>query len=169
MVCLILLIFFENLTSQITVVEIILFWFGITYILLEIYLNINCIRGDTSNILLLEWTRNKKLIFIPFAIGAIGGHLFLGSNSDIFQFCNNFLPVIILFLVCLLLLLIGLFIFSKTKKISRSLITFLLCSGMAYGHWVWSMNFTGNKCYESIKEECRCFTISGCKNDCVYE
>ena len=62
------------------IVEFIMIAFAIFYVILEVLLNLNNIDNDTSNILLLKWSEGKAF-FIPFVLGAIGGHLFLGIKN----------------------------------------------------------------------------------------
>jgi hypothetical protein len=43
----------------------------------------NDVEDDTTNVILYQATL-KRMLFIPFAIGAIAGHLFLGTTSKLF-------------------------------------------------------------------------------------
>ncbi len=117
------------------VVELILIIFAVSYVVLEVILNLNDLDNDTSNILILQWSRGKAF-FLPFALGAVGGHLFLGTKLEFF-YMNYIIPVIVLFSVCLLMLLIGHFV--PFKKSNTFLISLLLL-GFLYGHFIWSMN-----------------------------
>lgn len=110
----------------------------ITYFVLEILLMLNEIDQDTSNILLLEWSKGKSF-FIPFALGAIGGHLFLGTSNAAFKMSNGMFPVLILFGLTIIMVLIA---FKVPFKKSRTFLTALLIAGFLYGHFFWSMNYT---------------------------
>ncbi|WP_375583383.1 hypothetical protein [Cyclobacterium xiamenense] len=107
------------------------------YVILEILLNVNGIDNDTSNLLLLEWSRGRAF-FIPFALGAIAGHLFLGTTNTSFQLSNGVFPVLILFGLALVMAGIG---FLWTAKKSKAFLTALLIAGLLYGHFFWSMNY----------------------------
>ncbi len=117
------------------VVELILIIFAVSYVVLEVILNLNDLDNDTSNILILQWSRGKAF-FLPFALGAVGGHLFLGTKLEFF-YMNYIIPVVVLFGVCLLMLLIGHLV--PFKKSNTFLISLLLL-GFLYGHFIWSMN-----------------------------
>ena len=85
------------------------------YFIIEILLMLNNVDNDTSNILLLEWSKGKSF-FIPFALGAIAGHLFLGTTNDAFKMSNGMFPVLIIFGLTLIMVLIGFKVpFKKTK------------------------------------------------------
>ena len=121
-------------------VEGILAGVGITFIVIEVVLNLNDTKDDTTNVLLYQWSK-KQFIFIPFVLGAIGGHLFLGSTNPIwpafYETLDGMLTVLVLFLVSLLFLAIGaLFSFRRTK----AFLTLMLFLGLFYGHYFWSMN-----------------------------
>lgn len=120
-----------------TVVEIIMISFAVIYLLLEIALNLNDIDHDTSNVILLEWSQDK-LFFIPFALGAIGGHLFLGTTNPAFKLANSMYPVFILVGICLICLIIG---FKVSFNKTRWFLSLMLALGIAYGHYFWSMNY----------------------------
>lgn len=111
--------------------------FAALYVLLEIVLNLNEIEDDTSNIILLEASQGK-LFFIPFALGAIMGHLFLGAETAIFNFGDS-APVIILFVLSAIMVVIG---FTVAFKKSKAFLSVLLVLGLLYGHFLWSMNFS---------------------------
>lgn len=118
------------------IVRNIMIGFAIFYVLFEVLLNINELENDTSNIILYEAAKDK-LFFIPFALGAIMGHLFLGTNDSLF-FIGEGLPVILLFAISGLMTLVGYKVkFEKT----RLFFTLLLFLGVAYGHFFWSLNF----------------------------
>jgi hypothetical protein len=119
------------------IVKAIMIAFAVIYLLLEIILNINSVDQDTSNIILLEWSKGK-MFFIPFALGAIGGHLFLGTTNNAFQMSNSIYPVLILFGLAIISVLVAYKInFVKTKLF----LTVLLACGVMYGHLFWSMNY----------------------------
>ncbi|MEM9647889.1 MAG: hypothetical protein AAF969_05365 [Bacteroidota bacterium] len=111
--------------------------FAILYVLLEVFLNLNDIEEDTSNIILLQASQ-KRLYFIPFALGAILGHLFLGTTNTDFQLSDSIYPVIILFGFAALSIALTYFVNFKKPIWFLSL---LLVLGLAYGHLFWSMNF----------------------------
>jgi len=150
------------------IVEMIMVGFAVIYFLFEVYLNVNKIRDDTSNKILFDWTRKKRLIFIPFAIGAIGGHLFLGTSNDFFRFCNGLTPVVLLGAICVVLLIIGQFALRRDKDVSRPFMTLLLILGFIYGHLLWSMNYSGSKCPPPPSRDCVCFNFknSPCNIEC---
>lgn len=110
--------------------------FAALYVLLEIVLNLNEIEDDTSNIILLEASQGK-LFFIPFALGAIMGHLFLGTEKPIIDIGDS-TPVVVLFALSALMVIIG---FTVPFKKSKAFLSALLVLGLLYGHFVWSMNF----------------------------
>lgn len=131
------------------IVEYFLIATGFIFVAFEIYLSMNDIDNDSSNIILYEATK-KRLLFIPFAIGAITGHLFFGHSTEILpqtnliqSIDNEFLVVLMLFIISLLLNIISKYI--KTR--SKLFITFFLILGILYGHFFWSMktkNYTKN-------------------------
>ena len=118
------------------IVRNIMIGFAIFYVLFEVALNINELENDTSNIILLEAAKDK-LFFIPFALGAIMGHLFLGTTNKSFYIGDSW-PVIALFGVSLFMTGIG-FLWKFEKN--RWFFTALLLAGVAFGHFFWSMNF----------------------------
>lgn len=123
--------------DQYKIVQEIMIVFAVVYFLLEVILNLNDVDQDTSNIILLQWAKGKA-IFIPFAMGAIGGHLFLGTTDAGFKMSNSIFPVLILFGIAILLLVIG----SKMKfERTRLFLSALLFLGVGYGHLFWSMNY----------------------------
>ncbi|MGQ8335030.1 hypothetical protein ACUNWD_00650 [Sunxiuqinia sp. A32] len=111
--------------------------FAAIYFIFEIVLNVNDIDNDTSNVFLLEWSKGR-LVFIPFALGAIGGHLFLGTKNDFFQMSSSLYPVIILFGVAALMVVLT---YLVSFKKSKFLLSTLLLAGFLYGHLFWSMNY----------------------------
>lgn len=119
------------------IVKIIMISFAVIYLLLEIVLNLNDIDKDTSNVILLKWSEDK-FFFIPFALGAIGGHLFLGTRDSAFKPSHSMYPVLILVGIALLCLLIGYRVKFKKTRFFLSLLLFL---GLLYGHFFWSMNY----------------------------
>lgn len=123
--------------AQYLLVVDIMIGFAVVYFIIEILLNLNDIDNDTSNVLLLEWSKGKAF-FIPFALGAIGGHLFLGTSNAAFKFTNGIFPVLILFGLAIIMVLIG---FKVPFVKSRSFLTVLLIAGVLYGHFFWSMNY----------------------------
>ncbi|MBS1505218.1 MAG: hypothetical protein JSS79_01120 [Bacteroidetes bacterium] len=123
--------------EQYKIVQDIMIVFAVVYFLLEVILNLNDVDQDTSNVILLQWAKGKA-IFIPFAMGAIGGHLFLGTTNGWFKIPNSIFPVLILFGIAIVLLIIG----SKMKfERTRLFLTTLLLLGVLYGHLFWSMNY----------------------------
>jgi len=122
---------------QYELVKTIMIVFAVVYFLLEILLNINDIDNDTSNVILLEWAQGK-LIFVPFVLGAIGGHLFLGTFNSAFKMSNSLYPVLIIFGLAIVMIIIG----SKSNfPRTRLFFTILLAVGVVYGHLFWSMNY----------------------------
>ena len=118
------------------IVRNIMIGFAAFYVLFEVALNLNELENDTSNIILFEAAKDK-LFFIPFALGTIMGHLFLGTNNPTFYIGDGW-PVVLLFILCGIMTLIG---FKVKFEKTRAFFTFLLLVGVAYGHFFWSMNF----------------------------
>lgn len=116
-------------------VEFIMIGFMVLYVSLEVVLNSNNHENDTSNVILKKWSEGN-MFFIPFALGAIGGHLFLGTTIESLDI-NPMIPVIVLF--GLSVAMVGCGYFIKFKK-STTFLTILLLAGIAYGHFFWSMN-----------------------------
>jgi hypothetical protein len=119
------------------IVAAIMITFALIYLFLEIILNLNDLENDTSNIILLEWSRGK-FFFIPFALGSICGHLFMGTKNPVFKMSNSMYAVLILFILAIITIIIGhKFPFRKSKVF----LTALLALGLLYGHFFWSMNY----------------------------
>ena len=118
------------------IVAAIMITFAIAYLLLEVLLNINDIDNDTTNLILLEWSKGKAFI-IPFLLGAIGGHLFLGTTDPDLRMAGDMYPVFILFGIAIIAFVIG---FTVRFEKSISFLTGLLILGLLYGHFLWSMN-----------------------------
>ena len=123
--------------SNSEIVQLFLVIVGLAFIAFEVITNMNDVEDDTTNIILYQATL-KRMLFIPFAIGAIAGHLFLGTTSKIFPSYKIINPLdneLLVFISALL------FLFSK-KIITRSreFLTILLLVGLLYGHFFWSMN-----------------------------
>lgn len=128
--------------SNSEIVQLFLVIVGLAFIAFEVITNMNDVEDDTTNIILYQATL-KKMLFIPFAIGAIAGHLFLGTTSKIFPSYKIITPLDNELLVILGLVFISalLFLFSKRIKTrSREFLTILLLAGLLYGHFFWSMN-----------------------------
>tara|TARA_R110002050_G_scaffold19487_1_gene56027 strand:+ start:726 stop:1118 length:393 start_codon:yes stop_codon:yes gene_type:complete len=120
-----------------TVVVSIMISLAVAYFIIEILLMLNNVDNDTSNILLLEWSKGKSF-FIPFALGAIAGHLFLGTTNDAFKMSNGMFPVLIIFGLTLIMVLIG---FKVPFKKTKAFLTSILIAGVLFGHFFWSMNY----------------------------
>ncbi|AKP50893.1 hypothetical protein [Cyclobacterium amurskyense] len=120
-----------------TVVVSIMISLAAAYFIIEILLMLNNVDNDTSNILLLEWSKGKSF-FIPFALGAIAGHLFLGTTNDAFKMSNGMFPVLIIFGLTLIMVLIG---FKVPFKKTKAFLTSILIAGVLFGHFFWSMNY----------------------------
>lgn len=123
-------------------VEYFLIFMGLIFVLFEIVLNLMDIGGETTNVFLYNWSKGK-FFFIPFALGAIMGHLFLGTKWQIFGedlipgMDNDMLSVLVLAGLALVMILIGLLIpFNKSKLF----LSIILALGLVYGHFFWSMN-----------------------------
>ena len=101
-----------------TIVVSIMIGLALSYFIIEIMLILNDVDNDTSNVLLLEWAKGKSF-FIPFALGAIAGHLLLFGLTIIMVIIGFKVP------------------FEKTK----SFLTAILIAGLLYGHFFWSMNY----------------------------
>jgi hypothetical protein len=124
-------------SSQYSLVVDIMIGLAIAYFVLEVLLNLNDIDNDTSNLLLYEWSKGK-FFFIPFALGAIAGHLFLGTTDSSFKMTNGMYPVLILFGAVIVMVVVG---FKAKFEKSKLLLTILLAVGLVYGHLFWSMNY----------------------------
>lgn len=111
--------------------------FAATFLLMEIVLNLNNVDNDTGNIILLEWSKGK-MIFIPFALGAIGGHLFLGTTDPAFKFENVMYPVFLLAAICAAGAVLGHLLHFERSKL---FLTATLLAGLLYGHLFWSMDY----------------------------
>ncbi|GEO23563.1 hypothetical protein [Cyclobacterium qasimii] len=123
--------------SQYTIVVSIMIGLTVAYFIIEILLLLNDIDNDTTNVLLLEWSRGKSF-FIPFALGAIAGHLFLGTSNVAFKMSNGMFPVLIIFGLTIIMVVIGFKVpFRKTK----AFLTAILIVGVLFGHFFWSMNY----------------------------
>ena len=116
-------------------VNYIMLGFAAFYVLFEVALNLNELENDTSNVILFEASKGK-LFFIPFVMGTLMGHLFLGTTNAFFDIGDD-LPVYILFGVSVLMLFVG---YKWKFEKSRLFFTVLLLIGIAYGHFFWSMN-----------------------------
>lgn len=125
-------------------VEFFMVTMGLFFVLFEIYLHLRDVGGEGSNVWLYKWSQ-KECIFIPFAIGAIIGHLFLGTKVDILppevikDLDNSIFVVLALAGICLLMLLVG--VLSSFKRTQTVLVS-LLVAGVLYGHFFWSMRMT---------------------------
>lgn len=124
-------------SAQYSLVVDIMIGLAIAYFVLEVLLNLNDIDNDTSNLLLYEWSKGK-FFFIPFALGAIAGHLFLGTTDSSFKMTNGMYPVLILFGAVIAMVVIG---YKVKFEKSKLLLTILLAVGLVYGHLFWSMNY----------------------------
>jgi len=121
------------------IVKTIMITFAVTYFILEIILNLNDIDNDTSNAILLQWSK-EKMFFIPFALGSVIGHLFLGTKNDAFEMGSMY-PVITLFGLIVISVIIGFLVSFKKSKLFLSTLLFF---GVLYGHFFWSMNYQPN-------------------------
>lgn len=119
------------------IVTAIMLSFAFFYLLAEIVFNLNDIDNDTSNLIILEWSKDK-LFFIPFALGAITGHLFLGTRNPVFKMESGMYPVFVLFGIAVIATVFG---FTVKFKKSRLFLTGMLILGLLYGHFFWSMNY----------------------------
>lgn len=128
-----------NLNYQL--VEYFLVFLFIFYVGFEVFLNLNQDKEDTTNVIMLQWSKGK-FFFIPFALGAVVGHLFLGTNIDIIAPLNlsgmlhSMFPVVLLFVLCGMMLFIG---YKKAFTKSKTFLTVLLILGVLYGHLFWTM------------------------------
>jgi hypothetical protein len=126
--------------EKFSLIEGLLIGVTIIYVVIEVALNLNDERDDTTNIILYHASM-KKSFFIPFGLGAIGGHLFLGTTDSLFlifdQIFNGLLSVLVLLVLCGIMLLIGYKVEFKRPKYFLGTLFFL---GLAYGHFFWSMN-----------------------------
>jgi hypothetical protein len=118
------------------IVAAIMITFVVIYVLLEIVLNLNDINDDTSNRILLEWSQSR-LFIIPFVLGAIGAHLFLGTKNSFFRPNNSLYAVLILLGIVIISIFVGRLKFPRT----RTFLTIMLALGALYGHFFWSMNY----------------------------
>jgi hypothetical protein len=125
-----------------SIVQLIIILVGVVFVIYEILLKFNGVDDDTANILVYEATK-KRLLFLPFALGVIAGHLFLGTSlkvipdSNVVPFLGNEVLVILgMVIIALILFLIS----NKVKNRSRIFLTSLLVLGLLYGNFFWSMN-----------------------------
>jgi len=128
--------------SNTEIVQLLLVIVGLFFVAFEVFTNMNDVEDDTTNVILYQATL-KRMLFIPFAIGAIAGHLFLGTTSKIFP-CYNIITAIDneLLVILGLAVISGLLVFfsKRIKTRSREFLTVLLLAGLLYGHFFWSMN-----------------------------
>lgn len=123
-------------------VEYFLIFIGLIFVLFEIVLNLMDIGGETTNVFLYNWSKDK-FFFIPFALGAIMGHLFLGTKRPLFEMeliqgiDNDMLSVLGLAGLAVLMTLIGVLVPFRKSTLFLSV---LLVLGLLYGHFFWSMN-----------------------------
>lgn len=128
--------------SNTEIVQLLLVIVGLFFVAFEVFTNMNDVEDDTTNVILYQATL-KRMLFIPFAIGAIAGHLFLGTTSKLFPSYNIITAIDNELLVILGLAVIsGLLVFfsKRIKTRSREFLTVLLLAGLLYGHFFWSMN-----------------------------
>ncbi|MEM8999935.1 MAG: hypothetical protein AAGB24_06695 [Bacteroidota bacterium] len=125
----------EGWQDTYVVVRNIMIGFAILYLLFEIALNLNDIDEDTSNILLYKASK-ERLFFIPFALGAIVGHLFLGTDDLRFDI-GDLPPVLILFGLAVGTVIVAYKVPFKKTDLFLGVLLFL---GILYGHLFWSMN-----------------------------
>jgi hypothetical protein len=124
------------------IVQLIIILVGVIFVVFEVVMSLNEVENDTTNIILYEATK-KRLLFIPFAIGAIAGHLFLGTSRKIFPDSKVLPPLENEVLVILGMAIVSLLLFLLSFKIktrNRFFLTALIVLGMLYGHFFWSMN-----------------------------
>lgn len=126
-------------------IEGMLFGIGLTYVIFEIGMNLNDQEDDTTNAILYK-ASTQQLFFIPFALGAIGGHLFLGTTVPyVPAFGSTAMSVGVLAGLCTILFLIGLWRKRKAyKPVGLLVLSILLFAGFFYGHFLWSMNIKNN-------------------------
>ena len=102
----------------------------------DIVLALNDIETDNINHVLHDLS-NKKFYFIPFFWGVLIGHLFLGSYTP---WINMNAGIIAVATATLMIIIVGQI--WPLKKEKPSFRISLLVAGIAYGHFLWSMNFT---------------------------
>jgi hypothetical protein len=104
-------------------------------LVLEIFLSLNDIEGDTISGIIKDWAYSRSF-FVTLAWGIITGHLFLGSKSPLIT--DNVLSVVVVALLVCVAIIIGCKL--KSVKINRIVQIFLFVSGALIGHLCWSMN-----------------------------
>lgn len=104
-------------------------------LILEIFLSLNDIEGDTISVIIRGWAFSRNF-FITLAWGMVTGHLFLGSKSPIIE--DNALSVVVVALLASVAALIGCKL--KTFKINTVIQLILFVGGAIIGHFIWSMN-----------------------------
>lgn len=104
-------------------------------LILEIFLSLNDIEGDTISVIIRGWAFSRNF-FITLAWGMVTGHLFLGSKSPIIE--DNTLSVVVVALLASVAALIGCKL--KTFKINTVIQLILFVGGAIIGHFIWSMN-----------------------------
>lgn len=104
-------------------------------LILEIFLSLNDIEGDTISVIIKGWAFSRNF-FITLAWGMVTGHLFLGSKSPIIE--DNTLSVVVVALLASVAALVGCKL--KTFKINTVIQLILFVGGAIIGHFIWSMN-----------------------------
>jgi hypothetical protein len=122
------------MASQNTV-ELFLIIVSLLFVAFEVHLNLNDAPNDTTNVTLLELSK-KRLIFIPYAIGVIAGHLFLGTYWFSIPSKYEVWVLVGFAFICLILYIIA----PKIKTRSTLFFSILLAIGLLSGHFLWSMN-----------------------------
>lgn len=126
-----------NLPLQIyiTIVEVILIVITLSILILEVFLSLNNIEGDTISGIISEWAYGRNF-FITFAWGIVTGHLFLGSKSPLID--DNFMSVLVVVILACITVIVG--CKRKSAKVTWVIQAILLISGAIIGHFTWSMN-----------------------------
>lgn len=107
----------------------------VVMIILEVFLSLNDIEGDTISGIIKNWAYSRSF-FIMLAWGIVTGHLFLGSKTPLIA--NDTLSVIVVAVIVCVVVIIGRIL--KSVKISRVLQFILFIGGALIGHLIWSMN-----------------------------
>jgi hypothetical protein len=105
------------------------------FIILEIFLSLNDIKGDTISYIIRAWAYSRNF-FIMLAWGIVTGHLFLGAKEPWLR--DNTLSVIVVALFVCIAALVGCKL--KSVKLNKTIQLILFIVGVFIGHFMWSMN-----------------------------
>ena len=119
----------------ISIVEVFLVAITLAILILEVFLSLNNIEGDTISGIINKWAYGRNF-FITFAWGIVTGHLFLGAKNPLLK--DNIMSVLVVVLLVCITVIIG--CTRKSPKVTWVVQVILLISGAIIGHFTWSMN-----------------------------